>query len=280
MKIYDNERISSSKGNQLKMTDGEFWYKIDNLGYEGLAEFLVSRLLAYTNIEEYVKYDLAKIDLNNSMYLGCKSRNFLRNGEEVITADRLFKMFEGMSASEYISQEKSIAKQISAFINKIEEITDIKNYGQVLTRILEFDGFVLNDDRHFNNIAFIRNVETSTIRPCTLFDSGAAFLSDTKYDYPLNKNIYGLIASAQSKPFSVNFDKQVLACEDLYGVQLKIDSSISITHEMKAEMLKYYDDAVCERVCSIFEHQKMLCDYLCDPSAHTTSAPQSLKGFS
>jgi len=35
----------SSKGNQLKWKDGEFWYKADYTGYEGLSEYVISHLL-------------------------------------------------------------------------------------------------------------------------------------------------------------------------------------------------------------------------------------------
>lgn len=284
MRMYDSNnenggKISSSKGNQIKMIDDNSWYKIDYLGYEGFAEFLVSKLLAYTNITEYVKYDITKISLNDNIYTGCRSKNFLKEDEEIVTADRLFKSFEGMSAAEFIGQEKSMIEQISSFVNKVEEITGIENYGQKLTRILEWDGFVLNDDRHFNNIAFICNLKTRKIKACTLFDSGAAFLSDTRYDYPLNKNVYGLISSVKSKPFSEDFDKQIAACEELYGVQLRIDKNISIMPDVAEEIKKYYGNMICDRVCSIFEHQKMLCDYLCEFSVRYRE-PQKIESFS
>lgn len=284
MEIYNSNnrnsrKISSSKGNQIKMIDDNSWYKIDYLGYEGLAEFLVSKLLAYTNITEYVKYDITKISLNDNIYIGCRSKNFLKEDEEIVTADRLFKSFEGISAAEFVEKEESIVGRISSFVEKVEEITGIKNYGPELTRILEWDGFVLNDDRHFNNIAFICNLKTRKIKACALFDSGAAFLSDTRYDYPLNKNVYGLISSVKSKPFSEDFDKQIAACEELYGAQLEIDKNISITTDIAEKIKKYYGNAIYDRVCSIFEHQKMLCDYLCKLSVQYRE-PQKIESFS
>jgi len=45
----------------------------------------------------------------------------------------------------------------------------------------------------------------------------------------LEKNVYGLIANVRAKPFSESFDKQIRACEELYGVQLKVDKNICIT---------------------------------------------------
>ena len=42
-----NERIAetSSKGNQEKWVEGNRWYKLDQFGYEALAETLISQLL-------------------------------------------------------------------------------------------------------------------------------------------------------------------------------------------------------------------------------------------
>ena len=35
----------SSKGNQLKWRQGDIWYKADYMGYEGMAEVVISDLL-------------------------------------------------------------------------------------------------------------------------------------------------------------------------------------------------------------------------------------------
>ena len=44
----------SSKGNQLKWEQDGWWYKADAFGYESLAEVVVSRLLAQSNIPDAV----------------------------------------------------------------------------------------------------------------------------------------------------------------------------------------------------------------------------------
>ena len=41
----------TSKGNQLKWKLGDQWYKADHMGYEGLSEVLVSRLLHKTELK-------------------------------------------------------------------------------------------------------------------------------------------------------------------------------------------------------------------------------------
>ena len=42
--IRTNDR-QSSKGNQLKWENEGIWYKADYIGYEGLAEYMISHLL-------------------------------------------------------------------------------------------------------------------------------------------------------------------------------------------------------------------------------------------
>ena len=144
----------------------------------------------------------------------------------------------------------------------VEEATGLQQYGAALTQMLEWDSFVLNDDRHFNNIAYIYDEATGRFRLCPLFDNGAAFLSDTKFEYPLIKSVYGMMSNVHAKPFSESFDKQVKACENLYGVQLKIYSDISITPAVQQAIIEQYGKDLEERVSTIFAHQVVMTNYL------------------
>ena len=47
---------SSSKGNQPKWYGDGLWFKADHMGYEGLSEIVISKLLAKTNIQNFVIY--------------------------------------------------------------------------------------------------------------------------------------------------------------------------------------------------------------------------------
>lgn len=270
VKIYNNHsgstgKLTTSKGNQIKMKIDNFWYKMDYLGYEGLAEYLCSELLIYTNIDSYVKYEMVEMSLNGEIFNGCKSKDFLNENEEIVTADRLFKTYVGKSVNDFLSQYNSLKEKISSFVNTIESITGIQNYGKHLTQILEWDSFILNDDRHFNNIAFIYNSDKRIFSLCTLFDNGAAFLSDLRFDYPLEKDFLGLIASVSAKPFHKSFEKQIQICEDLYGINLVIDRNIHISQKMKENIRQQYGERVADRVCDVFEHQKLLTEYLSKP---------------
>ena len=52
------------------------------MGYEGLVEYVVSRLLEKSSLkqEEYVLYKTEEISYKRRKYLGCKSENFLPEG--------------------------------------------------------------------------------------------------------------------------------------------------------------------------------------------------------
>lgn len=254
--------LTTSKGNQIKARKGNYWYKVDYLGYEGLAEFLCTKLLTYTNIEEFVKYQMLDIEVGNSVCKGCISPNFLQDTESIMTADRLFKAYKGVPIVEYLKHFHSMEERICNFVKTVEEITGITQYGAALTKMLEWDGFVLNDDRHFNNIAFVYNDETKQFKLSPLFDNGASFLSDTKYDYPMEKNVYGLMASVKAKPFSDSFDEQLDVCEKLYGVQLTVDHSIAIVPAVMQSIIDQYGEPLAERVNEIFRHQLAMTDYL------------------
>ena len=62
----------SSIGTQKKYYDKGYWYKQNNSGYEGRAEYLVSKVMKYSNVDEYVIYENCIINGVN----GCRSKNF------------------------------------------------------------------------------------------------------------------------------------------------------------------------------------------------------------
>lgn len=97
-----NERQNdrqSSKGNQLKWKNDGIWYKADYTGYEGLAEYMISHLLQRSSLRpnEFVLYEPEQIKYKSVVYSGVKSDNFLEEGWQLITLERLFKVFFGQN---------------------------------------------------------------------------------------------------------------------------------------------------------------------------------------
>lgn len=75
----------TSKGNQLKWKCDGYWYKADHMGYEGLAETIVSAMLAKSTIKyPFVVYEYSQIKYKDRVYSGCKSADFLAGGYDLI----------------------------------------------------------------------------------------------------------------------------------------------------------------------------------------------------
>lgn len=246
------EKITTSKGNQLKFFRDDKWYKADFLGYEGASEFIASHLIKQSNVADYVTYKLEDITINDRVLHGCVSPNFLEADEQLCTAHRLLLAYKGINISETL-ERLPLEEKIAYFVDAIEDAAGIQNFGKMLTLMLEWDRFILNEDRHFNNIAFIKSGKGFRLAP--FFDNGAAFLSDTRDDYPMNKSIYGLMASVEAKPFSKNFDAQADTCISLYGTQLKLSRTLDIGTDNLAKIAAVYGDNVSERIHAIFKQQ-------------------------
>lgn len=252
---------SSSKGNQPKWFAEGKWYKADHMGYEGLSEVVVSKLLAKTNIENYVTYHPTVIEYENKKLIGCYSENFKKDNETIYTLEKLFRAYTGKSLAKALLYYSEVKDKIKFTVDFIEEHTNLENVGAYLTAMLELDAFFLNEDRHTNNIAFIRNDDTEEFSFCPYFDFGLSLLSDTN-DYPIDADIYECIAKVKAKPFDADFDLQMDSAEELYGVQLKISFTENDIVNAIDECREYYDETVRNRVQNILLARRNKFKYL------------------
>lgn len=92
VQLVSDKKIAetSSKGNQEKWRDGGLWYKLDQFGYEALAEVFTSQLLECSNIETafpftFVRYRMERPLMHGRERTGCSSVSFLKEGESIIT---------------------------------------------------------------------------------------------------------------------------------------------------------------------------------------------------
>lgn len=218
--IKTNDR-QSSKGNQLKWKKNDIWYKADYTGYEGLVEYVVSELLKYTNLKEneYVIYTPVEMKYKTQTYRGAKSHNFLHDGWQIITLERLFMNKHGKSLNQAIWTIKEPKDRLSFIVNEVIKMTNLVNFGIYMNKILTLDAFFLNEDRHTHNIAVLMN-ENGDFDYCPIFDNGAGLLSDTTMDYPIDEDIYKLIDSVRGKTVSSDFYEQLEVSEKLYGANL------------------------------------------------------------
>ena len=214
---------TSSKGNQEKWQDGGIWYKLDQFGYEGLAETVISRLLERSSIEtqtpfRFVRYKMEKLNVHGRDRTGCSSADFLRRGESIITIAHLYKRVERplKKTLERLSSDK---RRIEFLARETAELTGLEEFPQYLTLLFEIDSAFLNDDRHLNNIAVLE--KDGKFDYCPIFDNGAGLLSNVQ-TAPMDIEPAALIRSAKARPFNTTFNRQVINARSLFGPQLRI----------------------------------------------------------
>ena len=195
------ELISSSKGNQKKWCSGDYWLKEDRLGYESLAEVVCSLVLDnITNLDyKHVQYDLCTVIEENKKYVDfCYSRNFLEEGEKLITF-RKFVRDDLRFDKQY--KRKSVEEKFKFICNTVGDFCDL-DFEDYLLKLSMFDLLVLNDDRHLNNIAIIKGVD-GKYKYCPIFDNGGGLLSDLD-EYNMDLGIIYNINKVQIKPIERN----------------------------------------------------------------------------
>ncbi len=263
MTKYDliKTKATSSKGNQMKWLLDNIWYKQDHMGYEGLCEVVASTLLTKSDVENFVKYEPAKIKYKLTEKSGCYSCNFKGSDEIIVTLEHLYKKYRGTSLSSDLAKISDVKERIQYTVEFVEEITKIKNAGAYFACLLQLDAFFLNEDRHTNNIAFIFNEKTETYSFAPYFDFGLSLLADTN-DYPLNADIFDCMKYIKAKPFSEDFDEQADAAAQLYGNSVIFKFTSQDIDNVLSNLNEYYESETLNRVKELLMQQKRKYSYL------------------
>lgn len=201
---------TSSKGDQSKWHIKEKWVKQNTRGYEDIAEYAASLILKASTLEssEYVLYEPCQIEFENGlMAKGCYSLDFRGPEQQEVSLERLFeKHFE--STSDILENNKlSTREKMEQIVERVHSFTQL-DITLPLTRIFAFDAFVLNEDRHTNNLLFLYHFKNDTWELAPLFDHGLCLLSDVT-DYSLGVDIGVLKRRVKAKPFNTSFKKQL-----------------------------------------------------------------------
>lgn len=205
----------SSFGTQKKYYVDGFWYKQNQVGYEGVSEHLASKVLSCSNISEYVNYEQCKINGKE----GCRSANFLHEKEAFISLQRLYDTYHGGQLSERIRVLDSISDRINFVFDFVFRVSGIEIKEQ-LGRIATLDMLILNTDRHFNNIGIIADTLNAEYRNAPVFDNGSALLSNIG-EYPFDESIEENIAKVVGQPFAANLERQ--AAELGFGLKINYE---------------------------------------------------------
>lgn len=259
--IRTNDR-QSSKGNQLKWENDGIWYKADYIGYEGLAEYMISHLLKKSTLlkDEFVLYDLERIKYKSNIYTGVRSRNFLEEGWQLLTLERLFQNFFGQSLYRAIYDITECENRLRFIVEQVERVTGLQNFGIYLNKLFTIDAFFLNEDRHTHNIAVLMSTD-GKFAYCPMFDHGAGLLSDTRMDYPLSEDVYELMKQTSAKTISQDFDEQLDVSEKLYKGNLKFFFKKQDIKELLGKVTEYSEEEK-QRAETILYEQMRKYEYL------------------
>lgn len=212
----------SSLGVLNKYYKDGYWYKQNVGGYEGKAEAICSMILSHSNITNYVKYEECLIN----GVPGCRSQNFLQQGESLVTFQRMYSIAYGGDLSRKIHEFALVKERIEYVISFIRDYSgfDCTHY---LQTILNFDRLTLNVDRHFHNLAIIET--PNGYREAPIFDCGVSLFSLQnifKPEFTLEQKFKVMTP----KPFSGNFDEQA----DVLGQNIELDYN-EIVKELEQE---------------------------------------------
>ncbi|MDO4323379.1 MAG: hypothetical protein Q4C61_12700 [Lachnospiraceae bacterium] len=203
----------SSDGTQKKYFYDGKWFKQNQMGYEGLAEFLASCVLDCSNVEDFVAYEECLI--NNKK--GCVSANFLGESEVFYSFDRIHQMYTGARFLDHTMVLPDVSSRIKYVVEfMMDKIgVDCQKY---LSDIFSLDAFTLNHDRHFHNLGVVYDTKKNYYRSAPIFDNGAGFLSYTGR-YPMNCSIEKNINDVIGQPLCANLQLQAYYA----GISLRLD---------------------------------------------------------
>ncbi|MCD8015597.1 MAG: hypothetical protein LUG99_21045 [Lachnospiraceae bacterium] len=198
---YIVSQTGTSEGTQIKYKKGDYWYKKDRNGREGLAEYLASKLLTFTNLapSEYVLYEQGTINGN----AGCRSRNFLLPGEEFITLYRLYYNEFGRDLSAVTAVMETMEERVDYVLRYVLQSCGV-NLSDYFKKIFTLDWIVLNEDRHFNNLGLVFG--QNEFRPAPIFDNGVSLLTanlSVNWHFSVEENVRRVTA----KPFCGSHEK-------------------------------------------------------------------------
>ena len=200
---------TSSKGDQSKWLVGNKWIKENTRGYENMAEYVASLILDSSTLPKnsfipYVPCLIKKHD--GTVVEGCYSIDFRGHLQEV-TLERLFEANFETTDDILNNARYSTEDRFHLIMDKVHQFTGLEVSHKV-AQMLAFDAFILNEDRHTNNILFLFDPKTEAWQLAPIFDHGLSLLSDVK-DYPLGVDLQILKRKVKAKPFNNSFKKQL-----------------------------------------------------------------------
>ena len=118
------------------------------------------------------------------------------------------------------------------------------------------------EDRHTNNIAVIYNEEKQKYELSPFFDQGLSMFADINQDYPIDQSLEYCLGKIEAKPFSSDFDIQLDAAEELYGIQIGFQFTFKDIQIYLQKNSENYPREVIRRVEQLLRRQMRKYGYL------------------
>lgn len=195
---YKYRSRTVTKGTQEKFRKNNYYYKVNKTGNEGLVEYLVYRIMKNSNIPEVYKVRYEYCIINGKR--GCRSRNFLKDGEVFVSMSTIYERVAGSkNLSNKLMQLDGARERLKYIVNVAHSagITESK-YIEYLKTMLQLDLLILNTDRHEHNYGIIYNLNYNKYRISPIFDNGMS----------LNTNRTGNMTACT---ISGSFEDQIVA---------------------------------------------------------------------
>lgn len=266
----DYSSVHTSKGNQLKWKQDGYWYKANQFGFEGIVEYIVTYFLKKVSVPfEYVSYEPAIIVYDDKEYKGSRSRDFYNNnnalkGYELVPIERLHRQYTTLSLAEHMAHFEDVESRVMYTIDFVENITGLEDFRNYLSYLIQLDAFFFNEDRHTNNIAVLFNPDRDEYTYCPYFDFGLSLFSDTTEDYPISMSVENCRKRIKAKPFSIDFDEQLEACEKFGDVELHFPFEKEVMRKEATKALEgiRVDKKIKNRIIETLSYQAYKYQYM------------------
>lgn len=230
---------SDSKGSQPKYHKDGYWYKVDTMGKEGLVEKICSIILSCSNVTNYVEYEECIINGRQ----GCRSKDFLKQGEAFVTFQKIFQYSNGGSLADRIMGLETPERRYEYLLELIRENCklDCTHY---LQNNFALDMLIMNPDRYFHNLGVILR-EDGSYDEAPIFDNGQGLFQNRNI-FPPYLTITEKEERACGATISGSFEKQFIVAgkhflldyEKLFDL-LACYESLEIYNVLKNQLQKY-----------------------------------------
>ncbi len=230
---------STSDGSQIKYYKDGYWYKQDNKGGEGRAEYLASVVLKCSTMakDDFVEYREAIINGKP----GCCSRDCLNEGESLVSFYRLWAGTCGGDIAAFL-QRMDYDDAIEKVLDFAKEQTGLDLH-EYLADNMYISEFIRNEDLHFNNLWVIFGKDG--FRRAPVMDNGRSmFVGNDRYSP--DKSFEENMKQTHSKIFSPDYNLNFRYLEKWRTVRIDKDALIMALQKEEASVQRDFLLYRCE----------------------------------